>query len=1746
MLNAKIQKSKTMSNIGSNFRTKLNLMEKKFTFFSIFGVLIFMVQSLSMTAQCTNPTFNNCTNRNIVLDPGECTTGLVPPLTAVNNCNVDRNLVVTQNISLASIPAGYGCFLGNTHFYQVFPAGTHGITTSLNISSVSLGVFQAFNNPIVQVRIYLTNDSPNPNLWTPVGQGTAMLPVLTNTVTNIPVISAPIDGLSSFAVEVIIPTSAVFGQIAGLNSNGSGTTFVRAFGCDLPGMTDLSTVVPAPNNDLALAVNGTLDEIVLRPNSPSTPEADSDFAIGTYALSYIATDAAGNTSTCSFSLTVSNFGSPVGSMACNDLVQISLDDDCVATVTPDQLLEGGPYSCLEGYTVTIFNQFNQPIGNVLTKAHVGQTLNYEVVGPNTNKCWGKILVEDKLPVTLECEPIYTTCSGSLTPGSPLPNRITFSAPVAANEAISSGLYSKAFNIDVFGIEGASIQDIDVVIDIEHGLVSDLTAVLVAPNGATSNLFVSPGADCTRPNMFVTLDDEAMLSNQDLVEACEETGNGIFGTYQPITPLTVFDGQDPEGTWQIIISDVKPGDIGRIRGLSIVISQSGATMRFPTSRNITFTQTGESVFVVNGIDLCGPATLSYLDRTLEESCSSIYSRVIERTWNAVDAYGNTSEPCQQLIYVYRNSLTSIVFPPNFDDIQEPALSCKDFGTTVPPTSVTGVPGGDICSNVQVFAHEDVRFDICQNSYKILRKFRILEWCTNQVIEHFQVIKVADKEGPVVQPIQPIILSAKADECNADVLLPAPVVTFDCTTTRYEVSYTLDSISLIEPPSADFFIKDGVESAPGGLFVIRNLPVGVTTVRYEIFDDCGNSTVVFTTVTITDNVPPIPVCIEFTKVSIGANGLADVHASSFDNGSWDNCGPVTFRARKMTNQCEEGTTVHFRDRVVFCCEEVGTTIMVELEITDLSNNRNFCMVEIKVEDKLPPFITKCPSDITLDCHADFKDLGVTGEPEFVDNCAVVDVRFTDTGAADQCGEGVITRTWTVEDAQGFTNTCLQRITLRDASPFGPDNIIWPADYEGNVCFSSLDPSELPAGFNFPVISDEACSLTSASYRDQVFSFVDGSCVKILRTWTVIDWCTYQENTSQGVFTKLQIVKLSNNVKPVFTDCFDKTVFSFGNCEGQIEFTINATDDCTPASQLKYRYTVDLFDDGTIQTNLGGTGNTVRGLYPNGVHRINWIVEDACGNVTHCTHLLIVDDGKKPTPYCHATITTVVMPSSGMISIWASDFDFGSFDNCTPQDQLIFSFSPNVLDTQRVITCADIPDGVEGYIPVEMWVTDAAGNQEFCSVGLIVQDNTGNVCDDQTGNFGFIGGRVMTAANTAVRNSSIELYRADNMIKNMMTPQSGNYNFNGVPLHQNYRLKGRKTNDVTNGLTTLDLVLIQRHILASERLNSPFKIIAADFNNDERITTADLVALRKVILGVDTKLPNNRDPWLFLDSKFTFADPNRPWPYKEGIDISNFSGNMLNQNLTAVKIGDVNYSATVNVAGDGVLETRSNEQMEWVLGNPEAKAGESFEIPVTAGQAAMMAGTQLAIQFPNQKMVFSNAIAGAMDITLDNFGFGNLEYGLINFSWNKDEAIRIDKDQVLFTLVFEALEGGTLADQIRVNNEILAAEAYDADLNVMPVVLRVANEGSAASSLVLYQNVPNPFMDETRIEFYTEVEAVATIQIFDVTGKRVLTQEVETKKGTNQVKIHKSRLGQGGMYFYELNHEGKKLVNKMIMID
>ncbi len=175
--------------------------------------------------------------------------------------------------------------------------------------------------------------------------------------------------------------------------------------------------------------------------------------------------------------------------------------------------------------------------------------------------------------------------------------------------------------------------------------------------------------------------------------------------------------------------------------------------------------------------------------------------------------------------------------------------------------------------------------------------------------------------------------------------------------------------------------------------------------------------------------------------------------------------------------------------------------------------------------------------------------------------------------------------------------------------------------------------------------------------------------------------------------------------------------------------------------------------------------------------------------------------------------------------------------------------------------------------------------------------------------IGGNIRTHWDVPMPNVLVSL--SGDETRATRTDASGNYVFSGLPAGLNYTITPtRDTNDI-NGITTFDLSLINKHVLSLENLDSPWKIIAADANGSNTVTTIDIVEGRKILLGLNTAFPNVGS-WRFFPALTNFPNPNNPFtgfpggPPPEFLTLNGLQDNVPDANFKGVKIGDVNDNA------------------------------------------------------------------------------------------------------------------------------------------------------------------------------------------------------------------------------------------------
>lgn len=127
------------------------------------------------------------------------------------------------------------------------------------------------------------------------------------------------------------------------------------------------------------------------------------------------------------------------------------------------------------------------------------------------------------------------------------------------------------------------------------------------------------------------------------------------------------------------------------------------------------------------------------------------------------------------------------------------------------------------------------------------------------------------------------------------------------------------------------------------------------------------------------------------------------------------------------------------------------------------------------------------------------------------------------------------------------------------------------------------------------------------------------------------------------------------------------------------------------------------------------------------------------------------------------------------------------------------------------------------------------------------------------------------------------------------------------QEYILTSVNNRDFLNGVSTLDLIKLQRHLTGIELLDSPLKIIAGDFDQDGALSTYDYMGMISLILGTTSTTPHQQYQLIGPNDQITSID----WRDFD-VDLSQtvISADDIDANgkvnVTVIKLGDLNDSA------------------------------------------------------------------------------------------------------------------------------------------------------------------------------------------------------------------------------------------------
>lgn len=830
-------------------------------------------------------------------------------------------------------------------------------------------------------------------------------------------------------------------------------------------------------------------------------------------------------------------------------------------------------------------------------------------------------------------------------------------------------------------------------------------------------------------------------------------------------------------------------------------------------------------------------------------------------------------------------------------------------------------------------------------------------------------------------------------------------------------------------------------------------------------------------------------------------------------------------------------------------------------------------VKVEANLGSYI-HAPSDIELSCDEDYSDLESVGKAEAHGACGDLAVEFADFhNNLNDCGVGTITRRWSVTGRPELFDD--QVISLTEGG--GPVVV----SFEGIVDLENIDCLEdfIPG---IPTWSASPCHDLDYTVDTDTFRYQDEICYRMVHHYSVIDWCLYDPSVDPdvGIWRHAQEVTYNDWTQPTIIGCDDVLISvdesdtdGDGNlCETILILSNTAFDEQDQGcltKDLSWTIKVDLWADGSyeyewssffdpattfaddqnsngildqyIQPTLSGDEITI--VLPEEIegglsnHKVDWQVVDQCNNIRTCSYQLLIKDQIAPSLNCVAdhTVSLEIVDFVPQKEIHASDFALESFDNCTSSEDLLYSFSGEEYLPTRRLTCGDF---ILSPIDLKVYVWDARGNTDFCTVSLSLLDPLG-LCLPMA--LHEVSGKVKSAYGEELGEVDVKIDAIFAEYPRVVaTNDEGAFAFANNPAFIDYSVTASKDDSYLNGVSTLDLALIQMHIVGIKSLDSPYQLIAADINADYDIKANDLLHLRRLILGVTSSIPTN-ESWRFVDASQDFGTDLDLRDVRYKVDVANLPEDMTSSDLVGVKIGDVTGNAMANFQSQAA-SARTDMSLELIINDKEVKAGEIVEVPFTSSNFSEVIGYQFTLQLND--LEFLEVKEGAVPMNESNIG--EIANDVITVSYSSPSPNSADTDEGIFTVIFTASKDGLLSDMISISSEVTIAEAYVGEgLEVWEVTMTSRTDNPITETSKLYHNEPNPFGSATLIGFDLVEAGPATLTVLDLTGKLIYKTMVDAVRGYNAVTLSSDDLGVSGVLYYTITSGGFTETKKMVVV-
>jgi Secretion system C-terminal sorting domain/Dockerin type I domain len=1398
---------------------------------------------------------------------------------------------------------------------------------------------------------------------------------------------------------------------------------------------------------------------------------------------------------------------------CGGSVQVSLDGDCSAVITPDMIIQGNLANFAPPYTVRVSGivptvPYSDPI--------VTSIGNYTVSVTNSqgNSCWGYMKVEDKLAPQVNCAcpvgNIDPDCMFKCTDeASFIAGTLSYPRPDVEENC---GSFTTAF--------------------FDESINTTCGTKKIRRSWIFTDAFGNKSLPCVSEYTF------AAVSIADVIPAY----NNIQMTCAAdVTPAGVF-------------AFFKAKLYAQYRALYLtrvpLIYATNAIAEAAADRDAIFEATKHAWPTINGVPISGQTCNLIAGKSDTElvvcAASCTNSKKIIRIWTILDWCSGTNTALTQIIKATDEEAPTVTGKPVVVTSVDPWTCAANFLMPAPDIlhdncsvdvsyTVEGPNGITITRDAATGRYHIIGAPKGDNQFRYVAK----DCCGNEGIFAF-IVRVEDRTAPIAIAKQHIVLSLTTGGQGDGI---AKLFGNSVDNGSYD-SCTPVKIELRRERGSN---RDETDCGHTGNFTYNadgHPQDGSTNPLSPSYDDDNGAFVKFCCSDISNREGATPFGIVKVWMRVWDDGdLNGIFGTAGDNynETWvdvrveDKLTPKIICPADIVINCDEDDKDFNK---VGKATAYSNCLNLETEYTDQDfvNSCNVGYILRTWTIKNRPGIT-CTQRITKRNPFPQLEATIQWPADITTNCATTNANDKPTWSAGTCDQiGVSLKSDTFYFESGACMKILNKWTVINWCTYNPNHEQPYGYYSHTSIIKVIDDVKPTLG---------SCNDLMFEINDFGDADADGNrCeTKNLMLTKIAD---DQGQCASAWLKWVAIVDLWGDGK------YDYEYSSFLPAS-------DATFDDTNGNGIPDRYVGATGRGGefkiTIPEDITGSMST---------HKVIWKVADGCGNITNCTQNFMVVDKKQPTPYC-LNVSSALM-QNGKVELWAVDFNVGSFDNCTPKDKLLYTLEgehpvltklgqvhffkgkglnateaeynagnaqkwlPSKNSSGMIFSCSDLP-----VVDIKMSVWDEKLNTDFCSVTLNLADNQGACGGGGNNAKADVSGRVSTNNGMTLAGAEVKLNSGiPELTKTAITTVDGQYLMNNALMNYNYEITAAKNDDYLNGVSTLDLVMIQRHVLGLNYFTSAYQTIAGDVNNDQKVSATDLTELRKLILGLYPVLPNNGS-WKFINAGQAFADIRNPWPINEAIEIANLNHVMTNQNFISVKVGDVNNTAIGNI-NENSLENRnvvslSTDDVMMINGTSQS---------ITfAASADKIHGMQFTLDLKNAKL--NDIMIGSKKVGDNNIA--QIAPNKYVVSWNTISPVA---GQELITINLTPTKEAMVSEIVSINSTSIGSEIYAGDdIKVSKIVTKFSGR-TTNNEFEVFQNEPNPFNESTIITFNLPEASSTSLKVYDVNGKLIYTRNGSFGPGMNSFTINKSELPSLGVMMYQIESGQFTVTKKMIGLE